>query len=242
MLNKAIVKLTYDLDFYSILEDCDYKGWEMFYQSYPTIEEAIKVITSLVGSGAKPYDQYTEEYVIVKICEFLDSNSNNYDWVLETLNESYAPYDIEYLEEFPSVYDAWDHGYQEEILDILDDRRFLPTICELFDFQVGIAKGYCQGDWAVYIATEGYEQEYLNDLLTGDGWLYIEVTYPDGDQDALGACYINDNNDLYDCIKSNFGLDKEDFYLVDTEAIPYKVSHPYMVEEIKIINYDYKVI
>ena len=82
------------------------------------------------------------------------------------------------------------------------------------------------------------DYSFITDLYEGWNWYYLELLDEEGNTiDSVGGCYIPELSDLHSYVKDYFGLEKNDYWLVDNMEAEY-YDHK-KVTELTDINYSY---
>lgn len=145
---------------------------------------------------------------------FLSYIKGNEDEVYNKLIENI--YDSD-KENFKTINDfiSWDGAIEllDELAGTDDDYELL---CKNNNCKFGTV-GYSQ--WSYYVAWEDIGETFIRDLY--EGWNWYIVIKDDEDGESVGNCYITDTDELDSYVKDLFGIDADDYYLVDNEYAEY---------------------
>lgn len=167
-------------------------------------------------------------------------NHEDLNHILKEFSEQFL--DIEEGEFYESFDDIIDDnaGYElfEEIENNLDDDTIIELLLNVIeDFTIQRMYGVSQGDWGYALAKSNIDYHYIESVYSGTEFYDATVQYSDGTEDTIGGLYIPNNEQLFTVLKEYFGLEKDEFYLVDNEASHYFDCKKAQVET--IINYEY---
>lgn len=111
----------------------------------------------------------------------------------------------------------------EEFLDRIEDYLNNETLFIDFPLFCGYNAGIVgYSDWTYYIAPYDINEDFVRDLWEGWNFYDIAILNDTGEVvDSVCECYISNNEELEDCIKCNFGIEKEDIKLIDNECSRY---------------------
>lgn len=145
----------------------------------------------------------------------------------EDLLESFIEvYEIENDDEdYIDFYTLIEDGYIYEIFEFLENdvayndlENIYNDICELNNCKFGTV-GY--SNWTYYIAYDDVDVEFVRDLWEGYNF-YILETIVDGEvEDSVGGCYIPNVETLDQYVLDHFGIQSNDYYLVDNDESTY---------------------
>lgn len=137
---------------------------------------------------------------------------------------------------YKDIYELLDDGFVYEILEYLqEDKDFLEKIASLFNCTFGTV-GY--SPWAYYLAWGDVERSFIRDLYEGLNWYILTLLDGEGNTiESVGGCYIPELSDLHSYVKDYFGIEKNDYWLVDNEEATY-FDHK-KIKEVIDINYSY---
>lgn len=241
--NENIVTLEYDnyIGDYDIY-DTPESGIKFYYNkdlgSY-NLDEAIEFILEVYELEGKNSHFNTTEDVKRAMYKGLE-NDEDLEHILKEFSEQFL--DIEEGEFYESFDDIIDDnaGYElfEEIENNLDDDTIIGLLLNVIeDFTIHRMYGVSQGDWGYALAKSDINSDYIESVYSGTGFYVATVQYSDGNEDSIGGLYIPNNERLFTVLEEYFGLEKDEFYLVDNEASCYFDCKKAKVKT--IINYEY---
>ena len=147
----------------------------------------------------------------------------------------------EFYESFDDIIDD-NAGYElfEEIENNLDDDTIIGLLLNVIeDFTIHRMYGVSPSDWGYALAKSNIDYHYIESLYSGTEFYVATVQYSDGSEESIGGLYIPSSERLFTVLREYFGLEKDEFYLVDNEASHYFDCKKAQVET--IINYEYYV-
>lgn len=226
--DKNIIKLERDNEIGSYgdsLEDYDikYLGDRISQIKTNTVIETIQYLNKKIANK-----KLTEDEIFLNYAK--DNNKEIYKKLLENVYDSEKD-DFKTLQDFINYYSIY------EILDdLIQDEKDIAMLCENNNCNFGTV-GY--SPWSYYISWQDVGHDFIRDLYEGWNWYTVMLIENNDIGDSLGGCYITNEKELDECIKDNFGIDKDDYLLVDNEETKY-FDKP-KIKEIRHINYSYKL-
>lgn len=189
------------------------------------------------GTQFMEFAEYCEKYVpnhkiptIRQFFKFFEQANLNEGIIKEFWeNEEYFDYDGEDLlldyntcKKEMLLYYNKDVDFEEfldRIEDWMDDdilKIDFPLFC---GYNAGVV-GYSQR--AYYITTSDTDTSFVVDLWEGWNFYNVSILSEQGEiVDSICQCYLTNNEDLEECVKSNFGIDKDDINLIKNECSVY---------------------
>ena len=167
-------------------------------------------------------------------------NDEDLNHILKEFSEQFLDIDEgEAYESFDEIIDD-NLGYElfEEIENNLDDDTIIELLLNIIeDFTIQRMYGVSQGDWGYALVRSDIDYNYIEAVYSGTDFYTATVQYSDGTEDTIGGLYIPNSERLFTVLREYFGLEKDEFYLVDNEASHYFDCKKAQVET--IINYEY---
>ena len=236
--NANIVELHYEeqlqyLDMYNTVES----GIKTYYNETPDseyIEEMIEFIAEFYRYTGKPYESDIDLTDYMEIRNALTKSfegDDNLDHVLEEFSEEYLNTELgEKYENFDEIIeDILYYELFKEVLDWIDDEVLIDRLMELTSFRLQRMYGNMQGDWGYALVVNDLDEEYVEDLYSGNNWYWVEVKHSDGSHDSVGGLYIKGKEDLDEALADHFGV--YDYYLVKNNLTDYGFSGCKKVKE-----------
>ena len=197
-----------------------------------------KVIGQIIDTN-KDYRNIdiTETEILINYLKSIGDGKN----LLESFIEIYEIENDD--EDYIDFYTLIEDGYIYEIFEFLENHvayndleNIYNNICELNNFKFGIV-GY--SNWSYYIAYDDVDKEFIRDLWEGYNF-YILETIVDGEVEySVGGCYILDVETLDQYVLDHFGIQSNDYYLVDNDESTYYDKKK--VKEIEHTSYSYQL-
>ena len=243
LTNENIVTLEYDnyisdYEFYDTPES----GIKFYYNEdlgSHNLDDAIEFILDVYEIDGKSHIFNTTEDVKRAMYKGLEKHED-LNHILQEFSEQFL--DIEEGEAYESFDDIIDDnaGYElfEEIENNLDDDTIIELLLNVIDdFTIQRMYGVSQGDWGYALAKSNIDYNYIESVYSGTEFYVATVQYSDETEDSIGGLYIPNSESLFTVLREYFGLEKDEFYLVDNEASHYFDCKKAQVES--IINYEY---
>ena len=236
--NANIVELHYEdelhnLDMYDTVES----GIKTYYNENPNsynIEEMIEFIANFYEYTGKPYESdidLTDSGEIKKALMKSFEDDDNLKHVLEEFSEEYL--DTELDEKYKNfdeiIEDRLYYELFEEVIGWVDDEVLIDRLMELTGFRLQRMYGISQSDWGYSLVSDDIDNEYVEDLWSGNNWYWVEVNHSDGSYNSVGALYIRSKEDLDEALVDHFGV--YDYYLINNEIANY-----YMFDKCKKVE------
>ena len=225
-----IIKMTDDYDFFSHFDTIEYdvQFWDGGRYTGPEYEDVLETIMEL---NKRIKNEEITIYDMVK--KYTENNLKIEDQkdIFEEITDYHGNEEF-----YKDIYELLDDGFVYEILEyIQEDKEFLEKIASLYDCVFGTV-GY--SPWAYYLAWGDVERSFIRDLYEGWNWYHLALLDEEGNFiEAVGGCYIPELSDLHSYVKDCFGLEENDYWLVDNEEAKY-YDHK-KVKELIDINYSY---
>lgn len=140
-------------------------------------------------------------------------------------------------ENFNTLQDFIDYDGAKELLNfIIETREDIEELCTANKCNFGTV-GY--SDWAYYVAIEETEYNFINDLWEGWNWYVLQIIEDNDIVDSVSEVYIEDTEALDMAVYEIFGLDREDYLIVDSEVTTY--FNKDKIQEIEHCSYEYVI-
>ena len=203
-------------------------------------------------------DYLGDRFLNIKIRDIFDTirdlnkDFNNQELTDEQIFLNYAKGNEEqFLKEFmlefetdvdyKNLKEVLDDNYIYELIDLFidlyDGENNIKDLCEINNCRFGTV-GY--SNWTYYITHEKISKDFVYDLWEGHNWYILSLIQDNEVVDSLGGVYIPNLKDLDTHIKENFGIDKDDYFVVENDIGRY-IDKP-KVKEIKHVRYTYEKI
>lgn len=241
--NENIVTLEYDnyigdYDIYNTPES----GIKFYYNEYlgsHNLNDMIEFILDVYELEGKNSHFDTTEDVKRTMYKGLEKHED-LNHILQEFSEQFL--DIEEGEAYESFDDIIDDnaGYElfEEIENNLDDDTIIELLLDTVkDFTIHRMYGVSPSDWGYALAKSNIDYHYIESLYSGTEFYVATVQYSNGSEKSLSELYIPNTERLFTVLREYFGLEKDEFYLVDNEESHYFDCKKAQVET--IINYEY---
>ena len=240
--NENIVTLECDNYIGDYLYNTPESGIKFYYNEHlgsHNLDDMIEFILDVYELEGKNSHFDTTEDVKRAMYQGLEKHED-LNHILQEFSEQFL--DIEEGEFYESFDDIIDDnaGYElfEEIENNLDDDTIIELLLNVIeDFTIQIMYGVSQGDWGYALAKSNIDYNYIESVYSGTEFYIATVQYSDGSEESLGELYIPNSEKLFTVLREYFGLEKDEFYLVDNEASHYFDCKKAKVES--IINYEY---
>lgn len=155
--------------------------------------------------------------------------------ILDRLREDIDEEELEYYETIQDFIDQY--GVVDVLEDIIGDNEDADTLCKANKCSFGTV-GY--SDWSFYVAREGQSHEFIRDLWEGWNWYDFTIIEEGEEVDFLSELYVTGEEELDRVIYEHFGIDEDDYMLVDNSCSEY-LDRP-KVKKIVHRTYEYKEI
>lgn len=223
---KNIIKVEYDNDIGSYGDSLDYGikylGDRRNQLKMNTIIETIQYLNENIADK-----KLTEDKIFLNYAE--GNKEEIHNKLLENVCDDEKD-DFKTLQDFINWY-----GVTELLDDLLQTDDDFEVLCEKNNCKFGTV-GYSQ--WSYFISWHDVDHSFIRDLYEGYNWYSITII-KDDDYDSISGFYITDTKELDECIKDNFGIDEDDYLLVDNEDAKY-FDKP-KIEEVRHISYSYRL-
>lgn len=188
-----------------------------------------------IGEKVASFTEYCKEYMVedykkMTIYNFIDfweqKNINN-----DTIKDLWVDYNELWDEEEDwSIYkikldmiDTYKDGSIEDLMEQISNYfemdDFIKPYLEFLGYQFGEV-GY--PEWGYYVALNELEFEYICDLWDGTNFYDIDILNEQGEVvDSVYECYLNNNEDLEECVENHFGINKDEINLIKNECSEY---------------------
>lgn len=225
-----IVKMTNDSDLFNDVDSMDYdvKFWPGGWYDGPEYKDVLETIMEL---NKKINNEEITIYDMLR--KYMEHNltGEEREEIFREITEYHGNEEF-----YKDVYELLDDGFVYEILEYLqEDKEFLEKIASLYDCVFGTV-GY--SPWAYYLAWGDLERSFIRDLYEGWHWYHLALLDEEGNViESVGGCYIPETSDLHSYVKDYFGIEKNDYWLVDNTEATY-FDHK-KIKEVTDINYSY---
>lgn len=223
-----IIQLDYEMDlFYHMDSFLDYKvkflGNRLLNVKVRDIFDTIRELNNIFNEN-----ELTDEQIFLNYAQ-----GNEEQFYKEIMLE------LELDESYKSLKEIVDDGYIYELIDyfidLYDGENNIKDLCEINNCKFGTV-GY--SDWTYYITHEKIEHSFVLDLWEGRNWYILSLIQNNEVVDSIGGMYITDLKKLDEHVKDNFGIDKDDYFVVENDIGQY-IDKP-KVREIKHVKYSYE--
>jgi hypothetical protein len=139
-------------------------------------------------------------------------------------------------ENFKNLKDFVDEYGGLELLEMfIETDNNMSDLCEVNNCDFGTV-GY--SNWTYYITHKEIDVNFVSDLWEGRNWYILSLIKDNEVVESLGGVYIPNIKELDDFVKGYFGIDKDDYFVVENDIGQY-INKP-KVKEIKHVRYTYE--
>lgn len=226
--NANIVELHYEDQLHNLdMYDTEDSGIKTYYNINPKsydIKEMIEFIADFYEYTGRPYDPSIDLKDGVEIKNALMKSfedDDSLDHVLEEFSQEYLDTELdEKYENFDEIIeDSLYYELFEEVLGWVEEEELIDRLMELTNFRLQRMYGNSQGDWGYSLVSDDLDEEYVEDLYSGNNWYWVEVKHSDGSHDSVGGLYIRNKEELDEALADHFGV--YDYYLINNEIANY---------------------
>lgn len=155
-------------------------------------------------------NKLTEDEIFLNYAK--DNEEEMYNKLLEN------SYDAE-KEKFKTLQDFVERYSIDELLDeFMQSDDDYEILCESNNCKFGTV-GY--SPWSYYVSWKDIGEDFVRDLYEGWNWYNLTLIKDGGDYDSVGWCYITNESELDEYVLGQFGVNANDYYLVDNEYAAY---------------------
>jgi hypothetical protein len=215
-----IIQLDYEMDLFYHMDSfldysVDYLG-----------DRFLNIKMSDIVDRIKDLNEFYSDKVVTDDDIFLNYTQGNEEQFYNELLDDL--YDDE-KENFKNLQDFVDEYGGLELLEMfIETDNNMSDLCEINNCRFGTV-GY--SDWTYYITHEKIEHSFVLDLWEGRNWYILSLIQNNEVVDSIGGMYITDLKKLDEHVKDNFGIDKDDYFVVENDIGQY-IDKP-KVREIK---------
>jgi len=227
---KNIIELNYDDDLFVCMDS--FLDFHVKFLGNRLLNIKISDVIETIKDLNKDYEgkELTDDDI------FINYAKGNEEQFYKEFMEEFQPYkNYKNLKEI--LKGGWIYELLEYFIDLYDGDNNLKDLCEVNNCKFGTV-GY--SDWSYYITHKNIEHEFANDLWEGRNWYSVSLIQDNDVVDSIGSCYITDKKYLDDIVEGHFGIDKDDFYVVNNEIGEW-FDKP-KVEKIEHVEYSFEII
>ena len=225
-----IIQLDYEMDlFYHMDSFLDY---HVKYLGDRFLNIKIRDIFDTIRDLNKDFNnqELTDEQI------FLNYAKGNEEQFLKEFMLEFEP-DVDYK----NLKEVLDNNYIYELIDLFidlyDGENNIIDLCKTNNCDFGTV-GY--SNWTYYITHKEIDVNFVSDLWEGRNWYILSLIQDNEVVESIGGMYITDLKELDKRVKENFGIEKDDYFVVENDMGQY-IDKP-KVKEIKHVRYTYKKI